>query len=192
VDSATLVSRVQILSESGRPDALELDSLYTRIAAEFGPALSRLDGGYEANPALRQDLLQDIHVALWRSLAGFDRRCAIGTWVYRVAHNAAQTHLSRHRRHRQSFCTLDELENLPSGHDTETHTNREQAVHRLSDLIGRLESVDRQVILLYLEELDAASIASVTGLTAGNIATKIHRIKALLARQFHAEGADHA
>ena len=40
-------------------------------------------------------------------------------------------------------------------------------------------------MVLYLEELDAASIADVVGLSAVNVATKIHRIKALLARQFN-------
>ena len=40
-------------------------------------------------------------------------------------------------------------------------------------------------MVLYLEELDAASIADVVGLSAANVATKIHRIKALLARQFN-------
>jgi len=40
-------------------------------------------------------------------------------------------------------------------------------------------------MLLYLEGVDAASIGEVTGLSAGNVATKIHRIKAVLARRFH-------
>jgi DNA-directed RNA polymerase specialized sigma24 family protein len=42
--------------------------------------------GYEADPGRRQDLLQDIHIALWRSFAVFDERCSLRTWVYRVAH----------------------------------------------------------------------------------------------------------
>ncbi|MGZ6014354.1 MAG: sigma factor-like helix-turn-helix DNA-binding protein [Phenylobacterium sp.] len=46
---------------------------------------------------------------------------------------------------------------------------------------------DRQVLLLYLEDLDAAAIGEITGLSAGAVATKIHRLKALLARRF-AEG----
>jgi RNA polymerase sigma-70 factor (ECF subfamily) len=37
--------------------------------------------------------------------------------------------------------------------------------------------------LLYLEGEQAASIGEVTGLSAANVATKIHRIKRLLNRQ---------
>jgi RNA polymerase sigma-70 factor (ECF subfamily) len=40
-------------------------------------------------------------------------------------------------------------------------------------------------MLLYLEEVDAATIADVTGLSAANVATKIHRIKQVLRQRFH-------
>jgi len=39
--------------------------------------------------------------------------------------------------------------------------------------------------LLYLEGMDAASIGEVMGVSAGSVATKIHRIKNILARRFH-------
>jgi RNA polymerase sigma-70 factor (ECF subfamily) len=61
----------------------------------------------------------------------------------------------------------------------------------LLDLIRRLQILDRQIILLYLEGEDAAAISEVTGLSANNVATKIHRIKKLL-RQWSREGATHA
>ena len=44
---------------------------------------------------------------------------------------------------------------------------------------------DRQVLLLYLEDLDAAAIGEITGLSPGAIAVKIHRAKAVLARRFN-------
>jgi RNA polymerase sigma-70 factor, ECF subfamily len=42
----------------------------------------------------------------------------------------------------------------------------------------------------YLEGMDAASIGEITGLSAGNVATKIHRIKNILSQQFHEGGGD--
>jgi len=38
-------------------------------------------------------------------------------------------------------------------------------------------------MLLYLEDLSAAEIGEVTGLSAGAVAVRIHRIKALLSEQ---------
>jgi RNA polymerase sigma-70 factor (ECF subfamily) len=65
------------------------DERYLEAAAGYGAALHRLAGAYEADPDKQRDLLQIVHLALWRSLASFDCRCSLRTWVYRVAHNAA-------------------------------------------------------------------------------------------------------
>ena len=56
-------------------------------------------------------------------------------------------------------------------------------------LIQALGPPDRQVALLYLEDLDAAAIGEVTGLSPGAVAVRIHRLKALLARRFAEGGA---
>jgi RNA polymerase sigma-70 factor (ECF subfamily) len=74
------------------------DEFYRLAIAEHGPAIGRLLRAYEVDPELRRDLLQDIHVGLWRSFALFDRRCSLRTWVYRVAHNIANSHVARRMR----------------------------------------------------------------------------------------------
>ena len=68
------------------------DERYAQAAETFGGAIERLARAYEAGPEERRDLVQDIHVALWRSFAVFDGRCSLRTWVYRVAHNTAASH----------------------------------------------------------------------------------------------------
>jgi RNA polymerase sigma-70 factor, ECF subfamily len=164
------------------------DDLYERAASEYGAALGRLTRGYEADSEKRRDLLQEIHLALWRSFEGFDARCSLRTWVYRVAHNTAVTWAIRQKRARpQMLVGLEELEAMPVPPDAD----RQMALDRLTQLIQRLKPIDRQVILAYLEGLDAAAIGELTGLSASNAATKIHRIKSLLARNLH-EGDGHA
>ncbi len=161
-----------------------MDKLYERCAAEFGPALDRLAAAYEAEPDVRRDLLQDVHTALWRSLRGYDRRCSLRTWTFRVAHNVAATHVARSMRARtSSWISLEEAEPIAAGGEDTVHTGI--ALQRLMTLIRKLRPFDRQTILLYLEGEDAASIGVITGMTATAVSTKIHRVKALLARQFH-------
>jgi RNA polymerase sigma-70 factor (ECF subfamily) len=58
-------------------------------------------------------------------------------------------------------------------------------LNRLSALIRRLKPLDRQVIVSYLEEVDATSIGEITGLSPANVAMRIHRIKNILAKRFH-------
>ena len=43
--------------------------------------------------------------------------------------------------------------------------------------------LDRQIMLLYLEGLDAQSTSDIVGLSSGNVATKVHRLKKVLAQQ---------
>jgi RNA polymerase sigma-70 factor (ECF subfamily) len=45
-------------------------------------------------------------------------------------------------------------------------------------------------MLLYLEQLDAASIAEITGLSPANVSTRVYRIKQILVRQFHEDESD--
>jgi RNA polymerase sigma-70 factor (ECF subfamily) len=65
------------------------EDLYEEAVSTHGPALDRLARAYEADPETRRDLLQEIHLALWRSLDSFQSRCSLRTWIYRVAHNVA-------------------------------------------------------------------------------------------------------
>lgn len=167
------------------------DERYTHASASFGAALERLSRAYEADPDQRQDLLQDIHLAIWRSFASYDGRCSERTWVYRVAHNVATSHILKRRRLRpQSFVTLDELaaHSDPLQPDPEAEVADRHALGRLTALIQALAPGDRQLVLLYLEGLDAAAIGEVCGLTPGAVATKLHRLKAVLASRFNMGG----
>lgn len=167
------------------------DEQYRSAAAEFGRALERLARGTEADPEIRRDLLQDIHLALWRSFALFDGRCSLRTWVYRVAHNAAASHVLQRRRVKPEAQTdLEALEQQADATDIEAEAGSRQVLERLTQIIRRLKPPDAQVMLLYLEDLDAAAIAEITGLSAGSVATRVHRIKAYLAKRF-SEGGRH-
>ena len=164
------------------------DELYQKVAEEYGAALARMAHAYEADPDLRRDLSQEIHLALWRSCGRFNGRCSLRTWVYRVAHNVATSHVVRQTRSKKNapaFLTLEDAEVQASDENVEISVDRSQALERLFGLIQRLDPPDRQVILAYLEGLDADSIAEITGLSVANVWSKVHRIKDLLVRRFH-------
>jgi RNA polymerase sigma-70 factor (ECF subfamily) len=164
------------------------DALYQRVAVEHAAALTRLAAAYEADPSRRQDLLQDIYFTVWTSLAKFAGECSLRTWVYRVAHNTAVTYVLRERNHRsRALYDLEELERHPDVFDSERAADEAQVVARLEQLIRKLKPLDRQLIVLHLEGLKPAEIASISGLSAGNIATKVHRLRKLLARHFNVE-----
>lgn len=159
------------------------ERLHAEAAQTLGPALARLARAVERDPDRARDLEQDIHLALWRSLETFTGDCALATWTYRVAHNVAASHAVRGAR-AASLVGLDAVSEMPASDDPERAAGAAQALDRLHTLIARLTPADRSVILLYLEGLDARQIGEITGLTANHVGVKVHRIKAMLARQF--------
>lgn len=172
-------------------DTSKQDSLYEQASAEFSGVISRLARAYEADTGKRSDLRQEIHIALWRSFTSFDGRCSVRTWVYRIGHNTAASHVIKSKRLRDNgLVSLDALESEPA--EQTADVDRQVAFDRLLQMIQRLKPLDRQVISLYLEGEDAASIAEVTGISPGNVAVKVHRIKDLLSRRFNQEGGRHA
>jgi RNA polymerase sigma-70 factor, ECF subfamily len=167
------------------------DETYQEACAAYGAALSRLARAYEAEPEKRGDLLQEIHIAMWKSLGRFNGSCSLRTWVFRIAHNVAASHVLRERRwNRVKMVGLEELDDAAGAPDSLQAVAENQALARLTDLIRQLMPIDRQVILSYLEGMDAEAISELTGLSISNVATKIHRIKEILRKRFEARDSD--
>ena len=166
--------------------------LYQSAIQDFGRILDRLSAGYEAHPDKRRDLLQEIHLQLWRSLALYDERCSLKTWTLRVAHNTAASYVAREQRTGGArLVSIDDMDlSAPSSSGQES-VDHQRALDRLARLIRELKPLDRQIMISYLEDLDAATIADITGLSPANVAMKIHRIKALLIRRFHGGQGNH-
>jgi RNA polymerase sigma-70 factor, ECF subfamily len=162
------------------------DKMYRDASSQFGAGLDRLARAYEADPEHRRDLLQDIHLALWRSFDNFETRCSLRTWTYRVAHNTAMSHVVRQcRKKLPNLTTLEELEANADRTDYEQIANEKMALEQLMQLVHKLRPADREVMLLYLEDMDAPAIAEITGMSPGSIRTQVYRIKNILSRRFH-------
>lgn len=160
---------------------------YKEAAVAYGREIARFASGYERHPARLRELQQEIHLALWQSFAGFNGQCSLRTWVYRVAHNVGASHIQRSLRTAdRGALALDEATDIVDERVDMSAVDRRLDLQRVMALVHRLPPVDRQVMLLYLEDLDANAIAEVTGLSARNVATKVHRLKAVLAAQLHA------
>jgi RNA polymerase sigma-70 factor (ECF subfamily) len=178
---------LELPAGAGRDAAVEQEALFERVAAEFAAPLARLARAHEADLSLRQDLLQEIHIALWRSLANFGNRCSLRTWVYRVAHNVAASHVLRDRRRpKPVLATLDEIDVPFDAPDPADSIYQALVMRQLTELIQKLKPLDRQVIILHLEGLPAEEIAEITGISSTNTNTKLTRIRQLLAAQFNA------
>ena len=172
---------------SSAAPASKRDELYETTVREFGHALDRLAAGYEADPEKRHDLRQEIHLQLWRSFEVFDGRCSLKTWSFRVAHNTAVSYVNRERRNHEAWAALEEIEWTAASDAREPDLDRQRDLRQLAEFIRQLKPLDRQIMISYLEEMDGAAIAEITGLSPANVAMKIHRIKHILSGRFREE-----
>lgn len=157
------------------------DDRFNRILREYGPALSRLAFGYERVPSLREELMQEIALAIWQALPHFRGECSERTFVYRIGHNRGLTHACRRRPEHEP---LDELPQRLEPVDRKPHPEdqiaKTQERHRLRSAIQDLPLAYRQVVMLMLEELSHAEIAEVLGLTESNVAVRMNRARKAL------------
>ena len=175
-------TRVDLPVES--VDSTGHDALYERISREFAAPLARLARAHEFDASLQQDLLQEIHIAIWRSLPAFGGRCALRTWVFRVSHNAAVSYVIRRQRGiSKHLVSLDDFDTPADTPDVDVVVDEAQMLARIRKLMRELKPLDREVFVLYLEGLTMEEIAEIAGLSRTNTATKLHRLRALLAAQ---------
>lgn len=158
------------------------ERLYEEATAQFAAAIARTARGYEADSDLARDLEQEMHLALWTSLAEFREEASLSTWVWRVTHNVGARHVQSHTRMKRKapLVPLEDIEIAATGASPERQAAESLTLEKLYRLIHALAATDRQVMLLYLEDLDATAIGEVTGLSPGAVATRIHRIKSAL------------
>jgi len=169
--------QVAIVSE--RRHALERQ--FERILSEYGAAISRLAFSYEAVASVREELVQEIALAIWQALAHFRGECSERTFVYRIAHNRGLSHVWRRRPPHQPLEEIEESDQPvdPRPHPEEEASRTDQRA-RLMSAIQSLPVTHRQMIVLMLEGLSHAEIAEVMGITENNVAVRLTRARKAL------------
>ena len=154
---------------------------FERLLRCYLAPLRRLSWAYGRYPADREDLLQEITLALWTALPAFRGDASERTWLYRVAHNTAIGFVTRQKRREKHEAPGEPLDRPASSQDPERCAIDAQRRERLWVAVRALETTDRQVVILHLEGLPVGDIEAVTGLTAGSIATRLTRLRRKLA-----------
>lgn len=148
---------------------------FERVLAEYDGPLLRLAGAYEQDADLRKDLAQEIRLALWRALPAFRGQCSERTFIYRVAHNRALTHLAR--RHPEALELSEAPEAPDPGPDPEQAATMRWERDELRARVARLPLALRQVVVLALEGLGSAEIGQVLGISEGNVGVRLTRAR---------------
>lgn len=143
---------------------------FSGLMETYAGPIRRLCAAYAASGADREDLFQDIFVAVWRALPGFRGESSVRTWLYRIAHNVALTWQTRDRRRQSREAPFDEDVAVAA----DVAALRRLALKRA---IAGMNPGDRTLTLLWLEGLSAAEIEDVTGIKAATVAVRLGRIR---------------
>ena len=149
-----------------------------RVLRAHAAALARLAASYEARPALREELLQDIAFALWRALPSFRHEASEKTFVMRIATNRCLSHIAARAPAADGLDAADGVaDSMPRPDELAA---RMETAGRLQSAMRMLPLPLRQVMVLAFEGLSNEEIAAVLGLTANHVGVRLHRGKARL------------
>lgn len=157
------------------------DDDFRALVVRNSAALGRLVRHYEASPEAQRDLEQDILVALWRARERFRGESSERTWVYRIAHNVAASHVAKAIRTRRDADVAANSSEPASPRLPDEVADQRAELRRLDQRIRGLDLPTRQLVLLALEGCTTAEIAAVTGLSATNVTTCLSRVRKKLA-----------
>ena len=157
------------------PMSNERTQQFESAILEYRQSLARIVATYEMQPALQQELHQEILLAIWQALPRFRGDSGAHTFIYRVAYNQALIHVAKNSRVKVHEGVSDQLPCQLDG--PEQQTTQAQSMGRLFIAIRRLPVLQRQLITLSLEGLSYKDIAEITGLGLSNIGVQLNRIK---------------
>jgi RNA polymerase sigma factor (sigma-70 family) len=155
-------------------DITEQQQRFAEWTREHGALLHHVVNGFAAGED-RNDLLQEILLAVWKSIPAFRGQAKVTTYLYRVSHNAALLWIrteKNYRRRLERFATF-----APSDFAGEPDLWNDDRLERLYAAIRLLKPVDRSLILLSLDGFSYREMAEVLGLSESNVGAKLNRIK---------------
>ena len=185
VDDVELIERLR----AGESQATEM------LMERFAGAAYRVAYGITRNAADAEEVVQDVFVSIARTLARFEGRAALWTWLYRVVTNAALNKRRGKRREVEVF-----LEDALPAFKADGHREgdrgflladwsgtpeseliaRERSV-ALHEALDRLPEAYRAVIVLRdVEGRSTEDAAEILGETIGTVKSRLHRARMAL------------
>jgi len=178
---AALVARVA----QGDRQALRL------LFARHQPKVYRFVLRLVANSATAEDIVNEVFFDLWRQAASFEGRAQLSTWLLAIARNKALTAMRR-RVHEPLDDAMAEVIPDPAGTAEESLDARQRGVV-LRQCLTQLSAAHREIIdLVYYHEKSVDEVATIIGVPAATVKTRMFYARKRLAELLAAAGIDTA
>lgn len=142
------------------------------------PQLWRAVCGYELNPALREELMQEVLLAIWQALPSLREHDRLLPFALRIAHNLGASHVRLETRAPTPLPLEGEGHRVVDpGSLVDADRERSQW---LFQALATLPLSLRQPLMLQLEGFDYDEIAELLGLSPENVGVRLHRARVRL------------
>ena len=151
---------------------------FERMVSDYGGLISRIATSYEADPALREDLTQQIFLAIWQALPSYRADASLKTFIARIAQNRSISYVTRQTRQPRTAELSETLE--ADDHTPEQHAIQMSEREALLEATRQLALPQREVIILVLEGFTYAEIGDMLNIAPNALALRLSRAKAAL------------
>lgn len=175
-DEAELITRLKAGDRHACAECIEIHS----------PLVYRLALRLMGNEVEAEDVLQETFLNAYRGIDSFEGRSGLGTWLYRIAYNAA---LMRLRRKDPTMMSVEESLDPDGQHIVpkqlfdwcclpESDFESDEVRTELEAAIGELPETLRVVFVLReLEDLSTAETAAALDISEGAVKVRLHRAR---------------
>jgi RNA polymerase sigma-70 factor, ECF subfamily len=169
-------------------DDSAFETIVSRYQARIYRLACRLTSETDAS-----DILQETFLQVYRHLASFRGESQFGTWLYRIASNAAlmhrragmrraatslETFLPRFDAHGMHVATPAELQVASRADEL---LDRQLLADKARDAIARLPDLYREAFVLRdLEEMSTTDVARTLGIAPATVRQRVHRARLML------------
>ncbi|MBN2188307.1 MAG: RNA polymerase sigma factor [Chitinispirillaceae bacterium] len=158
------------IEQAARGDAKAFRRVYDHYAPFVWRIVYRTSGN---DHETAREIVQETFVRIHRSLKSFKGASSLGTWIYRIAFNAAQSHLAKLARYRETTEPLS-----PNEPDPRFPADSFEAREMVRKVLEGLSAEDR--FCLVAKEIDGMTfeeIASASGKSPESLRTRMSRMK---------------
>jgi len=162
-----------VLIQGGSRDAFD------HLARRWTPRLLRYAARVLGRPEAARDAVQETWIAAIRGLNRLDDVSRFPAWIYSIAHRKCVDGIRFSQRHRRLIEDLA-TESAVASEASESCFGPHEAPD-IATAISKLGSEQREVVhLFYGEDLSVDDIATILGVPAGTVKSRLHHARELL------------
>lgn len=158
------------IERAAKGDEKAFRKLYDHYAPFVWRIVYRTAGG---DKETAEEIVQDTFIRVHGSLKKFGAVSTLGTWIYRIAFNAAVSCMTKRSRYRKTTAPLPDDFFLPG--PTRDSFETKDLVHKILATLS-----DDERFLLVAKEIDGLTfdqIAAISGKSSASLRTKMFRIR---------------